>query len=573
MKRIIVFLFLTFLLSNVFSQKSVNADGTLKLKGNVAIIVNGCHFSFMNGKAIKSVNDETIAQFNTSMRALCIQKFLDYGFGVVNRDDKAYRQVMKLIEENKLEDYLDGISVTAKNQGADYLFCIDISSYSENNKTIQYDFSTRLINVENNLGYHSYYRSEVINMEGGEQKIRNVVSNMIDCLDECLDDLLLDILPEQYYVAKSNGKALYLGAYQPNGKILQTDKFYAFKFNKENWTIAQKTAPIQVLELVAVCGNPTGSDGYCKVESNTKLQDYSGIVLLRNQPEMLFQGTNQMRMTFFGLNFDLNSYDGLIKNRINNAVNSAITRHPGLQLIEHDHLADLKKERELQKSEDFINGHVVKQMKAIGAEYLLKLEQYNRKGTSVSFKLSLISIEQNKIIRTVDVNSSIDNIENEMYKQICERAVFPCTVNYFNSGKGLIELTSMLSLRNGDNCILSLTKAVTNPTNSEVSYSTVDLCSLKFKEYRGNKCIMSINKVLSPENMADIEKNSLNGFVTFRLDGSGIKSVISSVSEVKKTADNIEKKEKRRQFMGAMLDALKNSTDASVKVNGTEIYK
>lgn len=67
-------------------------------------------------------------------------------------------------------------------------------------------------------------------------------------------------------------------------------------------------------------------------------------------------------------------------------------------------------------------------MKSIGAMFLLKLEDYQRNGANVSLKVSLISVEQNMILRTVDVVSSIDNIENEMYKQLCDRFAFPCVV-------------------------------------------------------------------------------------------------------------------------------------------------
>lgn len=43
-----------------------------------------------------------------------MQKFQNMCFGIVNRDDEATKQVEELIEENKLEDYLDGISAKAK---------------------------------------------------------------------------------------------------------------------------------------------------------------------------------------------------------------------------------------------------------------------------------------------------------------------------------------------------------------------------------------------------------------------------------------------------------------------------
>ncbi|MBQ2176572.1 MAG: hypothetical protein II453_16430 [Alphaproteobacteria bacterium] len=557
MKRVVFSLTLMLIIGSIFAQNAVNADGSLKLKGNVAILVNSSHFTFQNGVFVKAIDDKAISMLGTATRTLCMEKFVNYGFGVVNRDDEAYKQVLQLIEENKLEDYMDGISVTAKNQGADYLFLIDISSNAENNRVIQYEFSTRLLNVETNYGYHSYYKSKAVDLVDEKQSAKEA-ETMVAELGNYLEDCLLTYFPEQYFVAKYNGKDWYLGAYQANGRILKTDKFYAYRFSKEIMEIGRSQTPIQVLDPVAICESPEPSDGYVRVKSSNKSEDFSDIVLTRNISQLAFSGTNQMTMTFFGLNYELNSYDGLLQQRINNAVFSAITRHPGLQLIEHDHLADLKKERELQKGEDFINGHVVEQMKAIGANYLLKLENYERNDTEVSFKMSLISVQENRIIKIIDVTSSIDNIENEMYKQICERAAFPCRAKLVN--KNTIEITSVLSLRDGDDCILQMTKAIQNPVTSEITYSKTRLCSLKFKEYHGNKCIMSIDEVFSKQDMNDLEKNSSMGLITYQIDGSKIKSDYNQSSEVQKTLEKSVKKEKNRQRMKNFLDGLKEAS-------------
>lgn len=545
MKKLIVLLTMVLFMGSATSQTAVNADGTIKSKGNVAIIVNGCHYSFNNGKFVKAIDDEAITALNTAIRTMCIEKFINFGFGVVNRDDEAYRQVKQLIEENKLEDYIDGIAVTAKNQGADYLFIVDISSYSENNQAIEFEISTRLVDVATNFGFHSFYKSNAINLLDKNSKKDNETTKWVSNLMDYIETFLQNQFPEQYYVAKYEGNSWYLGAYQPNGRILTTDAFYAFKFHKEKLPIMQTETEIQVLDLVSVCKDPSASGGYCKVTASKKINDFSDIVVTRNAPQIMFSGTNQLTMTFFGLNYELNSYDGLLKNRINNAVYNAITQHPGLQLIEHDHLSDLKKERDLQKGEDFIDGHVVEQMKAIGANYLLKLENFERQGTMVSFKMSLISVQENRIGRVVEVTSSIDNIENEMYKQICERFLFPCYAKVVD--KKTIELTSVLSLRDGDNCILKLTKAIQNQVTSEITYTNTPLCSLKFKEYHGNKCLMEIDEVYSKQDMENLEKNSSMGLVKYQIDGSMIKSNVGSSSDVEKIIEKNEKKEKKEK--------------------------
>ena len=116
MKRVVFSLTLMLIIGSIFAQNAVNADGSLKLKGNVAILVNSSHFTFQNGVFVKAIDDKAISMLGTATRTLCMEKFVNYGFGVVNRDDEAYKQVLQLIEENKLEDYMDLLEILNDNE-------------------------------------------------------------------------------------------------------------------------------------------------------------------------------------------------------------------------------------------------------------------------------------------------------------------------------------------------------------------------------------------------------------------------------------------------------------------------
>lgn len=557
MKKIILTLCTFFYAVGIFAQTAVNKDGTIKFRGNVAIYVDSKCYTLKNGEVVKSVDDGTTNLLKTTLRTIAMEKFQNIAFGVVNRDDEANKQVEELIEENKLEDYLDGVSVRAKNHGADYLYLVEAVVYSEDDAAAQIEISTRLMNVANNMGYHNFFRSNAVALNN-EDNMRREISNLVDEFSFALENTLMSIFPEQYFIQKANGKDLTLGAYQPNGKILPSDKFYAFKFKKESMQLGGNATPIQVLENVAVCQNPTSKNGQLTVKSDKQISSSTDIVIFRNLAQPVFNGTNQMTMTFFGLDNDSETFDGMIKGRINNAMFAAITKHAGLQLIEHDHLSALKNERELQKSEDFIDGHVVEQMKAIGAMFLLKLEDYKRTDAQISLKLSLISVEQNKIMRTVNIVSSIDNIENEMYKQICERIAYPCVVKRISKDK--MEISSVLSFTEGDDCILQLTKATQNPLTGEVSYSRGMVCSLKFETYKGNKSIYSVKKMFSQADMADIENASMAGLATIRIDGANIKSDISSKTDVQQKAEKEEKKQKTKSTLKNLGKSLLNNT-------------
>lgn len=545
MKKISIILWIMLFAISTFAQTTTNVDGTLKFRGNVAIFVDGHSFTFQNGSYVKQVDDDTMVAMKTALRILSLEKFLNMSFSVVNRDDEASEQVAELIRTNKLEDYLDGLSIAAKGQGADYLFLVDVTNYGEDNVAAQFEVSTRLINVENNLGYHTFYRSEAMLLRD-EDDMQMGVNKIVRDFSASLEEFLLNIFPEQYFVAKADGKTWFLGAYQPNGRILESDKFYAFRFQKENIQLGQNLVPIQVLRKVSTCKTPVSNGGYIQVKSDNTASNFSDIVLFRNLSQPIFQGANQLTMTFFGLDYDTETFDGLTKKRINNAVFSAITRHPGLQLVEHDHLSDLQKERELQKGEDFIDGHVVDQMKAIGAMYLLHLESYERIESQVTFKLSLISVANNQIIREVEVKTSIDNIENEMYKQICDRVANPCSVKIID--KNTLEMSSIISLREGDNCILSRTTAVKNPMTGEVSYLKANVCTLTVKEYGGNKCILSIDKILDKSGMENLEESSTAGLITFCIDGSKIRSNLDIQSGVNREVEKQDKGKNRKSI-------------------------
>ena len=160
MRQVFLFISTLMLVLGVHAQTAVNQDGSIKFRGNVAIFVDSKCYTFSNGQAVKSIDNGTSTLLKTSLRAIAMEKFQNLSFGIVNRDDEAAKQVEALIEENKLEDYLDGISVRAKNQGADYLYLVRAVVYGENDAAAQIEISTRLMNVQNNLGYHSFYRSD-----------------------------------------------------------------------------------------------------------------------------------------------------------------------------------------------------------------------------------------------------------------------------------------------------------------------------------------------------------------------------------------------------------------------------
>ncbi len=526
-----------------FAQNATNADGTIKHRANVAIMVTSNSFTFENGAFKKLINDELSMTLKSAFNAAAMQCFGNSDFGIVNRDDDAYANVKKILEEQKMEDYINGFSVQAKGDGADCLFLTDVTVYYKNG-FCQIFISYRFMNIGTNVGFHYSMKTEPIDVANAMQVQARIGSMVKEFLDS-LYDHILDIYPEQYAIAKSDGKKLYLSAYQPNGRILKSDKFYAFRYTQEILDLGQQKFPVTVLEPLSVATGAEPAMGYCLVKSNKALQPSNDIVLFRNQPQPMVSA-GPMTWTYFPLTYKPNTYEGFIMNRVNNAVYDALTRHPGSIIIEQEHLSELKKERELQKTEDFIDGHVVEQMKAIGAQYLLHLDDFKLMGSQVKFTLKTVSVEQNKILRAVEVVTSIDNIENEMYKQICERMAYPCNILSYTMND--VCIISGWALEIGEEFIIQVNKAVENPISGEITYNRVPVCKCEVVEYKGNKSVAKIAEILSEEDFKLLPNYSRAGTATIYIDGTSIKTSTSKVSDLEKAA-------KRKSF----LDALKNS--------------
>ena len=123
-------------------------------------------------------------------------------------------------------------------------------------------------------------------------------------------------------------------------------------------------------------------------------------------------------------------------------------------------------------------------------------------------------------------------------------------------------MTSVICLQEGDECILSKIKQVQNPITGETSFSVVEVCNMTVKEYCGNMCVVSVDKVISKEDMETLEVDSSNRLITFKIDGTKIQSNLDSQSDVKKKA---EKNEKGSSIWKNLKEAAKNNVKITVK--------
>ena len=554
MKRFLSFLALSLcLIVQVFGQAATNADGSIKFRGNVAVIANCEMFNFINGKAdpLDAESKEAVKAMEGALRTLAQAKFGDMAFGIVNRDDEAAKQVQTVINENKLEDYLNGYSVQAKNQGADWLFVINMTLVNYENQVGQLYLDSRLVNVENNLGYHRHFASNEIPAKQVMTECGKVTKDFI----QDLEAFLYSLFPEQYYIAESKGKKLQLGPYQTSGRILPSDKFYAYKVTKQPVKLAGLDFEMQIIEPIGVAADSKIDGGRLFVKADSKIPVSNDIVLTRNLPEIsIFQPI--AKVTFFGLDYDPKSPDGFARQRVNNAMLAAITDNPLVQLIEQETIEELHKERELQKSEDFLNGHTVEQMKAIGADVILKLDNYQTDGVNSQFVLSAIDVASNQIVRQTEIKSSIDDLEKAIRKNLYDR--FGTRAAIGSIDKKNLTLYTVGSIPKGTTLDFIATVEQKNPLTGEVGYTNVFLASGEVISSNGQQSTVKLlSKTKEIKDYKDLLDFSNASTLQVKIDGSKI-----SVEESKK-----EKNKKPKQSfwdkVGGAVEAVANGLETA----------
>lgn len=496
MKKIILSLILCIYAGNgLFAQTATDQGGEKLYRGNIALIVR--EDTYMNGN-----KQPTKADFSTATYAWVSKLVLEEGFRIVNRDEKAMADVKRLIEENKLEDYLDGFSVQAKGQGADYLLLVDMSTLIENNTSLTLDYSYRLVSVENNIGEHAKTRYEFTLK--GEEQLRNDIQQSIADNTYFLSDFLRRFFPVQFGITSAKGRELKLAALQPVGAIYKHNKLWVYSYKNETANYQGNPQEFNVLKLLATAGadDLQMEDGYLIAKVNNTVLSIDNTYACLTEKNTLAL-TQRAFTTVVGLPYDDATSDGYQKKMVNQAVYCALGRLPQMSLIESDMLPFLKQERELQKTEDFMDGYTVEQLKAVGAQYLIHLSNYASDKEIVSFTLSFLDVASNTIAKTFDCKSHISNLDDAVEYYLKYVFTFPCAVGKIDSKE--VELYSMLPIgaEIGDSFTLTFIKTITSPIGG-TSYQRAELLSVKYAEYQGMKHRFTVDKVLSKDDMKNV---------------------------------------------------------------------
>ena len=162
MKRILLASMMTIVACLGMRAQVVDEKGEKVYTANVAIVVKETMYSVDDGKMVE-IDVKGREKLSSAYNLWLNQQFAQNGFLIVNNDPAVNEKINAIIEENKLEEYIDGLAVQARNVGAQFIALLDYTTYMEDNKYVTFDYSFRFIDVTTNVAAHKYVTHE----EGG----------------------------------------------------------------------------------------------------------------------------------------------------------------------------------------------------------------------------------------------------------------------------------------------------------------------------------------------------------------------------------------------------------------------
>lgn len=549
MRKVLLLLGICSSISIASAQTMTDVNGDKIYRGNIAVFVREDKYVFET----KSPQQETktdVAKINaeTATYAWITKNLQDEGFRVVNRDDRISQEVQYLLNEQKSEDYLEGLSNQAKKQGADWLLLVDMTTLVEENKYITFDYSYRLISVENNIGNHA--QTEHKFTWTGEDAFRQELANSIEQNRIFFINFMRKFFPVQFGITEVKGSNVKLAAYQPVGALSEDDQVYIYRYANENAFYQGKEEEFNVLNLLAIGKNFRLDRGYLAAKTNNVIKSTENTFACLTEKNTLAL-EQRFFTTIIDLPYEMQTREGYLKKRINQAIYSAVGQLPQLGLIESAMLPKLKDERELQKGEEFMDGHTVDQFNAVGATFLINISKFIANETDpdiVSFTLNFLDVASNTVIKTFDIKCHLSNLDKAVQYYLSYVFTFPCAVGKTDSKT--IELYSKVPIgaNVGDSFILTFIKTTKGPNGIPVS-QRVELATLKYAEYQGMKHLFAIDEIRNKDDMRHISeyRHTTNFFLLTNFPEPEM---------MKNTSTEQGKTKKKGSFMSRLADAV-----------------
>ncbi len=232
-------------------------------------------------------------------------------------------------------------------------------------------------------------------------------------------------------------------------------------------------------------------------------------------------------VVYFELDEDCSSIDDLYPILINNAISKAFEQFPFVSFISGTRLSQTKRERGLLKSDDMIDTQTVIRIAADAGKYLLNIANLSGDGANVSFSIELIETQTGEIIRSVPVNCHVTRLEEVLMSTLPIALIRSSFVKELD-GKRLSILSETSLIFNPETMVVvSILERDTNPITGETLDKTIDVAYAKYIQCQGQQHLLSINKVIAPRVLNNIQQG----------DEIYIRLFTEEVSHPEKTAD------------------------------------
>lgn len=521
MKQLFTCLFLALTLCLGAKAQMVNEKGEKTYVANVAVVVNESMYNVANGK-MTEIDVQGRETLKSALTLYLTQHFAQNGFMIVNSDEAINAKINAIIEENKLEEYIDGLAVQAKNIGAQFISLLDYTIYMEENKYCTVDFSFRFIDVNTNLAAHKYVSHQAVCNDVSQ--LNNAAASTFNKFSEEFNDFFNSQFLPQFVVSEVKGKKTKMFATRPIPlKKDETINFYKWYYEPNCWQ--GQDLQFCVLDYLTYSA-PLGK---AKIDTQTGAVQLNADEAIKVNPQEILAiagadwfsvGTSLMRQffTFIELPYNENSPEGYARKSVNQAVYNALSNTPNyLMIIESDLLPELKAERERQKDEAFMYAEnntrkeYLEMFKtgAFGAEYLIDIDNFKVDESNwkkVSFTLNCHFVEKDAQHKSYEISCHLSNIKEVVQYYINQYLMTPVSIAAHDNKTLSVYTPMYLKANIGDVYELYNYVEITNPMTGEVSHQRTVVAEYEYLEWKGQKHVLELKKVLNKDLYKQMDK-------------------------------------------------------------------
>lgn len=498
-----------------YAQTATDENGNKVYNGSsVAIFTRVTKFAVGGVADIKNVMPgELEEELRVALNSMATSTAQNQGLQVVNRENATFKKTQQWLDESKSEDYLDGLSVRAKSIGATHILVQDATFYTYGNAYIILEIMYNVISVQTNVSNRNIRRYRISTV-GSE----NDISDMLSQEKAAIRNYFMDAFPGFFVLQKTNGTTALLAVTSAFG-MDTSDKIFFYNWENIKLPLQGQTYNFSKMELVAVGTNHKLVNGYVQVKLDRKLLSTNNLVIKLGDCLHSEIGTYfHVPVAFVDLKLTGNPADDYCKKQVNNAVYNALYDYACINLIESDELSLVKKERELQKSEDFIDGSVIEQFKASGAQYVLNISEFSQNQRFVKFKLSALNVSTGAIEKDFMIESHVSNLDEAMKYHINLLFVSPIAIGDISKKQMKVFPMLPIASNEGERFSILYNKPSKNPMTGQTIYNRVEIAKCSLTRWNVQEYVMTVTQILSKEDFDAIDGIKSTGLFYLQKD-------------------------------------------------------